>query len=416
MNKEYLLFMIILVLAACGEIVEKDISNDELLLLAPGDSAMVNEDSVSLWWEYLDGARSYEVHLVSPSFNNAQVVYLDSVTNRNLITMALKPGQYQWEVRAFNAGYSTDFFYRTFTLDTAGGIDISAQGVTIISPQPGATVNSSTVSLWWEEVSGADGYQLRLASPSFSNATFTLDSSLTSNRLNLNLNQGNYEWQVRAENNNSLTTYATSTFLIDTLGGVSDLSAETVDIVAPANDYTTSSTAVTLWWEEVLGATSYQVQVASPSFSNPVFLLDNTIDSTRLALEDLAEGSYEWRVRARNVVSSTPYSNRAFTIDPLFGVEDLSTTTVSLLAPGDSLVISNQTLTFWWDEVNGATSYDLIIVTPSFAATDLLVEEFNLTEVKMEVTLDSGTYEWGVRAVNAASESPLSIRKLIIDP
>ena len=46
--------------------------------------------------------------------------------------------------------------------------------------------------------------------------------------------------------------------------------------------------------------------------------------------------------------------------------EDLSEATIALNAPGNNLTSTSLTQTFWWDEVVGATFYNIQIVSPNF--------------------------------------------------
>lgn len=217
MNKFLGFAISLILLAGCGEIFEVDISDKEVILLAPGDGVSVQGDSVSLWWESLDGARTYQVQLVSPSFDEPELVYLDSVTSANLLILALDPGDYEWQVRALNAGYNTDYFYRSFTLDSVSYLDISGETIDMIAPQDGAIINSTNLTIWWELITGASSYEVRLASPDFSNADFVMDSSVTDNKIKVSLDQGMYECKIRAKNPSFETQFVDLTFEIDTL-------------------------------------------------------------------------------------------------------------------------------------------------------------------------------------------------------
>ncbi len=113
----------ILLLTACAIVLDEDISQEELILLSPGDSISTKTDSISFWWQRLDGAYEYEFRLVSPTFDEALHVYADSITPENTLSLQLEAGDFQWAVRAKNGGYATDFFSRTFTIlpDTTKG-------------------------------------------------------------------------------------------------------------------------------------------------------------------------------------------------------------------------------------------------------------------------------------------------------
>lgn len=93
-----------------------------------------------------------------------------------------------------------------------------------------------------------------------------------------------------------------------------DLESKSVRINTPDSILTNSKT-LTLYWEAVKGAYNYRVQIVSPSFALSANLLtDTVIKSTKLILQNVPEGEYEWRVRAENT-NNSPYSYARFTVD-----------------------------------------------------------------------------------------------------
>lgn len=93
-----------------------------------------------------------------------------------------------------------------------------------------------------------------------------------------------------------------------------NLKSKTVQLNTPDSLLTNSKT-LTLWWETVKGAYNYRVQVVSPSFAlSANLLIDTIIGSTKLILQDVPEGEYEWRVRAENT-NNSPYTYARFTVD-----------------------------------------------------------------------------------------------------
>ena len=98
-----------------------------------------------------------------------------------------------------------------------------------------------------------------------------------------------------------------------------------------------------------------------------------------------------------------------------FFEEDITEKTVNLIAPGDYDTTQMLQHTFWWNYVEDAEGYNLLIVTPSFDAVQYLVLDTNITTDQFTHTLDPGTYEWGVSAYNYSSSTEYSIRSLVID-
>lgn len=81
--------------------------------------------------------------------------------------------------------------------------------------------------------------------------------------------------------------------------------------------------------------------------------------------------------------------------------EDISTSTVELLTPGENAVIESSTISFRWSEVEAATEYQLQIATPGFAAPQQFITDISIEENFYSGELPEGDYEWRVRALNS---------------
>lgn len=98
-----------------------------------------------------------------------------------------------------------------------------------------------------------------------------------------------------------------------------------------------------------------------------------------------------------------------------FIVENIENETVHVNAPGDNLSTSNNLITFWWDEVDGAEKYNLQIVKPNFAQVAQLITDTNVTSTKVNVSLQPGAYQWRIRAFNAGHTTVFQTFNLKID-
>ncbi len=197
----YMGFVFTLLLIGCGEVVEKDISDKEVVLLAPSDGAELDSGNVSLWWEPVDGASGYQLSLVSPGFTNAVYLIEDTATSSNVFEVSLNPGEYEWSVSAFNNGYATDFFVAGFTvLDTVTttDTDISDDVIDLLTPANEATLTADSITFWWEDLPGAESYELLVVDPDFDNPQEVVSSVETTGTLiKVLLDSGSYEWGVR---------------------------------------------------------------------------------------------------------------------------------------------------------------------------------------------------------------------------
>lgn len=89
--------------------------------------------------------------------------------------------------------------------------------------------------------------------------------------------------------------------------------------------------------------------------------------------------------------------------------------TVQLISPPDNIVSQDYTQTFWWEKVEGASRYNLQIVSPSFDSVATLVADTNLSSNKFTASLVPGNYQWRVRAENNGTESAYVTRSFEVD-
>lgn len=97
-------------------------------------------------------------------------------------------------------------------------------------------------------------------------------------------------------------------------------------------------------------------------------------------------------------------------------VPDLSKEVVALKGPVSGLESSQQTLTFWWEELDlNVDGYRLEIVSPSFDSVVQLIAQVEITEGNTsEESLSAGVYQWTVIGYNANSETKPMLYDLIV--
>ena len=109
---KYLLFICFLCAVGC-EILEEDISGREVSIVSPADRITVSPGDIDFRWQGVEAATGYEFTVVSPSFDAAErlvidtVIYADSLGRRFGCRVALDEGEYEWSVRGFNPAYET---------------------------------------------------------------------------------------------------------------------------------------------------------------------------------------------------------------------------------------------------------------------------------------------------------------------
>lgn len=191
------------------------------------------------------------------------------------------------------------------------------------------------------------------------------------------------------------------------------LETKNINLVAPSKDAETTSYQLTFFWETIPDAISYRLQIVSPSFNKIEKLLLDTVVRNDKFTFTLEPGKYEWRVRAENGSSQTPYTTSNFTIH----LSSLTDQIVQMVSPANLFITSKQDINFEWLTLYGATKYRIQIDKNNFANENNLVVNQEVSGNKFLAQLSSeGTYQFRVRAENQTQSSKWStVRSLIYD-
>lgn len=93
--------------------------------------------------------------------------------------------------------------------------DLSSRKVTLIAPADNIATTSTTNTFAWDPVDDASRYQIQIVSPKFDSIIhFITDSTITRTNFIYTLQQGIYQWRVRALNTGSQTSYSVHTLTI----------------------------------------------------------------------------------------------------------------------------------------------------------------------------------------------------------
>ena len=206
--------VILLFITACDDIIETDISEEKVILLAPSDNITTNETNITFWWEEILQADSYNLQVVSESFSNIHKIISDTIIFDTKFSVAMNSGKYEWKVKALNSISETDF--TTFSFDIIE-TDISEEIVTLLYPPNNNTITETNITFWWEEILQADSYNLQVVSESFTNINEIIsDTTIYTHTYSIAMDTGNFEWRVKAFNSSSETDFTTFSFTIDT--------------------------------------------------------------------------------------------------------------------------------------------------------------------------------------------------------
>ena len=183
-------------------------------------------------------------------------------------------------------------------------------------------------------------------------------------------------------------------FTIDTQG------PPVPNLISPANGSTTNDNTPTFDWSDITDVVEYQIQVDNNSnFSSPERNQVGLTTSTYTPTSSLSDGTYYWRVRARDVADNWSNWSEIWNVT----IDTQRPPAPTLISPANGLVNDDNTPTFDWNDVSGAVEYQLQVddnndfASPVVDQTGLTVSTYALA-----FPLDDGVYYWRVRAKDAA--------------
>jgi len=117
-NKKVIgLWMILITLVyGCTEFIEPSIEDEKVVLLAPARGTESNDSILTFGWEEVEHALNYRLQVVSPRFDKAIKLHLDTLVETYNFTDTLSPGNYEWRVRAENGSSKTAYTRGTFVI------------------------------------------------------------------------------------------------------------------------------------------------------------------------------------------------------------------------------------------------------------------------------------------------------------
>lgn len=322
-----------------------------LLSPAPGEEVGGNP---TFTWAPVAGAVRYRVQ-VSTTDAFTSFVYDQHTYNLNATpSTALPVGTLHWRVAATDGStgvgpYTSSSFLRTW-----------ADSPAPTGPDDGETLTfpSEPLLFTWNPMTGAQKYNIQIDDDvdfvnaqvvaTTANPAFTLTNPQSSDK--------QFFWRVQGVTDNVLSPWSpTRTYYVEWP------SVPTLLSPAPGDDVTD----VVLEWSPVNGAATYQVQVSpNEDFSNNLSV-DVVTKSTRYAPNDLKfldNGSYYWRVRARDAAPVPNLGNWSQTVEVGAGAERAyfnrmwhQRPTLDAPAPGAEVA----TPTFRWSPVPHASHYEL---------------------------------------------------------
>lgn len=101
--------------------------------------------------------------------------------------------------------------------------------------------------------------------------------------------------------------------------------------------------------------------------------------------------------------------------EQLIEVEDISNETVSVLAPSNNAALDTTVVSFSWEPLESAESYHLQIALPNFENTQMIVEDTLISSTNYTKSLEAGTYQWRIKALNFGYQTQYTTQNLTIE-
>lgn len=279
---------------SCDDIIEKDITNKNIILLAPANGMHSEFFTQTFYWEEVENAINYNLQIVSPSFSNIQHFIIDTLLVKNVFTYTLNPGTYEWRVKAMNGSSETK--YNTFSLVIDSTLNLSGQKLLLQIPNDNMITNASVIIFNWIGLNNAEYYHFKLEDsfnivqisyPQINNTSIMLPSVLYPDTVP----EGIHKWSVQAINSISSSAFFSHSLTIDR-------TAQNIPTQLSPSDSIENSTNIVFSWnsdQSGYSNTFDSVYIYSDQ------ALSNIIVSAKTTNENYSDslgvGTFYWRVR-----------------------------------------------------------------------------------------------------------------------
>ena len=278
-------------------------------LFGPRSDAYDLPADVTLFWEYANGAQSYQLQ-VSSTYEFDDIVYDESgleLTWEKVYGLSYG-GTYYWRVRGYNNDGDGNWS-EIWNLNIGSGYSYP-EPPSLIKPVYDDSGLPTFCRFKWDYGKGADYYRLEISTdPSFYSTYTSIDELplhfMVSGGLETNRT---YYWRIKSVNDIGESNWS-DTWQFSTWDGYSYPSAPS--LISPDNNINIISTNIVLEWERSWGAESYRLQVATDyNFNDYDIVYDesNIMTTKRAVSLPYTDHRYYWQVQAGNRISSSYWS------------------------------------------------------------------------------------------------------------
>jgi len=289
MNKlNYLVAIMLLLTVSCDEIIDEDISEEAIEIIAPTDNLVTTKTTLTFWWNELDEAAGYRLQVVTTHFDTVLSIPLDTLITKTKFSVTLNPNRYQWRVKAINSGSETQWFTQSFTIQDVP--DLSDQEVLLRLPANNEVFGKTSIKFQWYTLPNATNYALIVKKDTWEGSLAIPMEFTPRDTITKVLPEGTYVWGIRGYNDNSQSKVQNSTFIIDLTA------PEKPVLQSPSNSSTVSTLPVDLTW-------NYSSTDATEVYDSIYIAKENTFTSaSKLFYEKSTTKSYTLSTTYRGTV------------------------------------------------------------------------------------------------------------------
>lgn len=309
-NKLLLLFIAVL-LTACEDIIEEDISNDVVQLIFPLNGQEIYSNVVNFQWQELNGADKYRVQV----FNNNSGVVIDSLVTATNFNFPMTQGSYQWRVRGENSAYESNYTFN-INFSVIETDDLTNQQVILTSPTDNLYTNNTALILNWQSLDAADTYNFELVNITNGQTVVNQQSGLTSTSLTLSntilQTNAQYQWKVKAVNNTSQSAFSTRSFYLDTN------MPNTPTNLTPTNNSTVSTNQqISFTWSipqdygTIQSTISYTIEFSNTNNFTSI-IQSSDVATTSFETAFTTPGEYYWRIKPKDLAGNVGTASSGF--------------------------------------------------------------------------------------------------------
>ena len=358
---------------------------------APVLSGNATKDTITLTWNAVNGADSYDLEITKTADNGITAVNDIAVTNYSH-TNLIPNTEYSYRIRAKNSG-GEGIWSQPLVISTKPDVPSIPQNIS-------ASSTSREISIAWDSVDTATGYEVEIMSGINDNQTVTdqvygtTETSYIQTGLTPNTE---YQYRVRAKNEAGVGDWSDQNSI---------MTKESVPGIPTNIQTAVTSNEITLSWNETPYAESYDIEIMSgvdeeQTVTGEVYGIEGNmvhLTDTTYTFHGLKSNTeYQYRIRANNHVGEGDWS------EPIA----VTTGTNAPQTPGNLKAEADSTkVTLTWDAVANATSYEV--------NADGTIIDTGEETICVHTNLEPNTeHKYKVRAVNGDGKSQWSEEQTI---